>query len=475
VNRKEALCKEDPEFRFRMKPRPRAVPGVQVDKQAIAQKHKELAEDFDSNKKSTTWLIKAHDERIQRWDMLGLVAVVYTAVVTPFDVSFLEPKIDAVFFLNRTIDCYFIVDMIFQFFLMPQDKLGRYIKNQKKVAMLYLRSWFVIDFVSVLPFDIVGMVANSDDVSQLKVLRVIRVLRLIKPLRIMRVNRVFRRWENMYSINYSVFGLYCYIVFVFMSTHWFGCFYHLVAYVENGSNSWVIANTYVNDLPVGTFDVYIFSVHWATQTISSIGYGDVGPQTTAERTFVTFMMLVAGVIFAFALGEICGAVTSLSQKESYYQRTIDDFNKFAEEVSLSQETRKLVRIFFKHKHSHNTLKEDEVVEIMDKLTDHLRMEVALFIHTDWIKEVPFFQGCDETFIVYLAVSMVIRTFTPKEAIYMPGDEADSMYVVKSGMAASKGVIYGQLKVTCIVFPCSSRNRNLVDHRGHTAHSHSRSL
>ena len=63
-------------------------------------------------------------------------------------------------------------------------------------------------------------------------LRVIRVLRLMKLLRILRVNRVFKRWENMYSINYAVFGLYVYVVFVISSTHWFGCFYRLVAYIE---------------------------------------------------------------------------------------------------------------------------------------------------------------------------------------------------------------------------------------------------
>ena len=66
-----------------------------------------------------------------------------------------------------------------------------------QVAKRYLQGWFIIDFVSVLPFDIIGMAANSDDASQLKVLRVIRVARLLKLLRIIRVNRVFRRWENM--------------------------------------------------------------------------------------------------------------------------------------------------------------------------------------------------------------------------------------------------------------------------------------
>jgi len=265
------------------------------------------------------------------------------------------------------------------------------------------------------------------------------------------VNRVFRRWENMYSINYSVFGLYCYIVFVLASTHWFGCFYHLIKYIEAVQPNWVTArydepedNNNTGDYH-NTGEVYMWSLHWATQTISSIGYGDVGPVTIAEIFFVTIFMFIGGVIFAFALGEICGAVASLSVKEQGYQIMIDDFNKFSEEVDLPNPIRIKCRQFFKHKYTNNTLKEGEVGEILDQMTEHLRMEVALYIHTDWIKDVPFFKSCPESFVVHLAVSMRIRTFTPKEAIYCPGDEANELYVVKKGMAASKGVVFGALK------------------------------
>lgn len=443
VAHKEAELKEDPEFRFRRKPAPKkpvarneGIFGAVVP----VEEKKEMSE--VDMRKAEKYLIKPHDENVQRWDMVGLVMIAYTAIVTPYDVSFLEPQYDVLFVFNRLVDSFFLCDMVLQFFLMVQDEKGRYIKKQSELAHRYLTGWFAIDFISVLPFDMVGLLVKSDDVSQLKVLRVIRVIRLFKLLRILRINRVFKRWENMYSINYSVFGLYCYIVFVFASTHWFGCFYRLVAFIEDDQNANWVLNTGFSE----NSDVYVWSIHWATQTISSIGYGDVGPQTTAERTFVTIFMFIGGVIFAFAIGEICGAVASLGSKEAAYHLMIDTFNTFADEVDLPNPLRIRVRQFFKHKYVNNTLKEQEVSEILHQLTSSLQMEVALYIHTDWIKEVPFFVGCDEEFVVKLAVSMKVRTFTPKEAIYSPGDEAEEMYVVKKGMCASCGVIFGTLKV-----------------------------
>jgi hypothetical protein len=69
----------------------------------------------------------------------------------------------------RIVDLFFLCDMILQFFLMQQDENGRYIKDQGEVAIRYIQGWFLIDFISVLPFDVVGLVLSSDDVSQLKV------------------------------------------------------------------------------------------------------------------------------------------------------------------------------------------------------------------------------------------------------------------------------------------------------------------
>ena len=55
---------------------------------------------------------------IGHWDTLTSVALIFTALVTPFEVSFLEPptlsSLDALFFINRLIDAVFTCDMVLQ-------------------------------------------------------------------------------------------------------------------------------------------------------------------------------------------------------------------------------------------------------------------------------------------------------------------------------------------------------------------------
>ena len=42
--------------------------------------------------------------------------------------------------------------------------MGGYVVEHRLIAKNYLTGWFIIDFVSILPFDTLGMVMQSDDI-----------------------------------------------------------------------------------------------------------------------------------------------------------------------------------------------------------------------------------------------------------------------------------------------------------------------
>jgi hypothetical protein len=98
----------------------------------------------------------------------------------------------------------------------------------KCLSLIYFcRGWFIIDLVSIIPFDILGMVMNSESVSQLKILRIIRLLRLIKLLRILRSARIFKRIQTSLGLSFSSFSLLKLLNIVVFVVHWvraFSCF-----------------------------------------------------------------------------------------------------------------------------------------------------------------------------------------------------------------------------------------------------------
>ena len=59
------------------------------------------------------------------WDAVTSIALIITALATPFEVAFLDNDgVDALFLMNRIIDVIFIVDMALAFFLMYRIETG---------------------------------------------------------------------------------------------------------------------------------------------------------------------------------------------------------------------------------------------------------------------------------------------------------------------------------------------------------------
>ena len=73
------------------------------------------------------------------WDCITLFALIYTALVTPFEVAFLEPRVGVLFVINRFVDLCFLTDLVLNFFLAYYDSEGRtWVCVHKKIAKRYL-------------------------------------------------------------------------------------------------------------------------------------------------------------------------------------------------------------------------------------------------------------------------------------------------------------------------------------------------
>ena len=181
-----------------------------------------------SSKTVRAWYIidPRHSRAMQCWDLTTMLALLFTAIVTPVEVSFFLPPNsgwEALFLINRFVDVIFIIDLILQFFVMYPTTTymegARWVFDQREIVWHYLTFWFPIDLLVILvsAFDFVALAANVaaeelrsgvncgadcavdiaasesniDLIRKLKVLRVLRILRLIKLLRLLRMSRIF--------------------------------------------------------------------------------------------------------------------------------------------------------------------------------------------------------------------------------------------------------------------------------------------
>lgn len=120
------------------------------------------------------------------WDWVVLILVLYTAVFTPYQTAFLLNEEETTMRLNRdaatrthstdsttanplviidlVVDLMFIADILINFRTTYLQN-GEVVMEQKKIAINYVKGWFVIDTIAAIPFDLLLFGSGTTDVS----------------------------------------------------------------------------------------------------------------------------------------------------------------------------------------------------------------------------------------------------------------------------------------------------------------------
>lgn len=215
--------------------------------------------------------INPTSHEMAQWDKTIMAVLLYTALVTPFEVAFLTPGFSGMFVVNRMVDTVFVIDIFFTFYLDPgaEEALKTAgMPDHNKIAWAYIKSWFFIDVISCVPFDLMSILMEGSALEDLKFMRVIRLLRLIKLVRLMRATRMFDRWEDSMALNFAALSLTKSCSLVALFSHWFACLWYITYYIEDSEENWITSGGFEE---YNTFDSYIASWYFSVMTMSTIG------------------------------------------------------------------------------------------------------------------------------------------------------------------------------------------------------------
>lgn len=88
--------------------------------------------------------------------------------MVPYNVSFKTKQNNIAWLvLDSVVDVIFLVDIVLNFHTTFVGPGGEVISDPKLIRMNYLKTWFVIDLLSCLPYDIINAFENVDEVSVL--------------------------------------------------------------------------------------------------------------------------------------------------------------------------------------------------------------------------------------------------------------------------------------------------------------------
>lgn len=121
-------------------------------------------------------------KRKRSWDVFVVFLAIFNSFAVPMEFVFKDLTNNTSYnALDTIITFIFIADIIVAFNTRYIDGTGETITDRKKIARRYMKGDFIIDFISSIPFKILGLLFDFfNQISILKILKVVRIRRITK-------------------------------------------------------------------------------------------------------------------------------------------------------------------------------------------------------------------------------------------------------------------------------------------------------
>ena len=148
------------------------------------------------------------------WDVCVAVLIVYSVVLIPFRICFSTESTGFSLVLDYVIDVIFAIDMVLCFRTAYFLDDGRaLVIVPKLIATHYMRSWFIVDFLSTMPFDRIAApflaeASQAEDVlGSFRLIKSFRLFRLVKMVRILKLSRITESIKDVLNFSPATFRL----------------------------------------------------------------------------------------------------------------------------------------------------------------------------------------------------------------------------------------------------------------------------
>jgi voltage-gated potassium channel len=334
------------------------------------------------------------------WDALVTIAATLAAVLAPAILVLDVPVEGTVVLLESALTAVLAVDIVVRY-RSERDAEAAFATAGRSFLGGRI-AWLVFDVIAAFP---VVLIAGAGTPWQL--------LRLLK---LGRVAYFMHRWRYRAIERATLLRLAFFLYWMALAVHWVTCGWIAIRDAGDSPDAW---------------NEYLDGLYWCITTLSTVGYGDVIPETAGQKVFTISVMVMGVGIFGFIIGNIATILVSIDPARVNYLQRMEQLGAFMSYREFPAELRHRVVEYYRYLWQRR-LGHDES-ELLSGLPPSLRTEVAMFLNRDLIKRVPMFRRASDAFIREVALELTPVVLMPGDYVVRAGDKGRSMYFVSRGV------------------------------------------
>ncbi|XP_058836582.1 potassium voltage-gated channel subfamily H member 6 isoform X3 [Topomyia yanbarensis] len=398
------------------------------------------------------WTILHYSPFKAVWDWIILILVMYTAIFTPYVAAFLlnEPDFnqrknrkyadDPIVIIDLIVDVTFVIDILINFrttFVNGQDEV---VSHPGRIAVHYLSGWFLIDLVAAIPFDLLLVGSDTDELGLDKD-ETTTLIGLLKTARLLRLVRVARKIDR-----YSEYGAA--VLVLLMATfaliaHWLACIWYAIGNAERpmmkNKIGWLDALAeatqeyyYANNTGGGPSikSRYVTALYFTFTSLTSVGFGNVAPNTDAEKIFTICVMLVGSLMYASIFGNVSAIIQRLYSGTARYHTQMLRVREFIRFHQIPNPLRQRLEEYFQHAWTYTN--GIDMNSVLKGFPECLQADICLHLNRNLLNNCSAFEAASPGCLRALSLKFKTTHAPPGDTLVHKGDVLTYLYFIARG-------------------------------------------
>ncbi|XP_029569209.1 potassium voltage-gated channel subfamily H member 5 [Salmo trutta] len=378
------------------------------------------------------------------WDWVILVLTFYTAIMVPYNVSFITKLNNFVWLvLDSVVDVIFLVDIVFDFHTTFMGSGREIISHPKLIRRNFIKIWFVIDLLSCLPYGIIIAFMNVDEGIR-------RLFSYLKAVRLLHLGRVTHKLEHYLEYGAAVLVL---LMCVFgLVAHWMACIWYSIGHYEvidevtNNirTDSWLyhlainLGSPYSYNASgsgqweggPGKNSLYIASLYFTMTSLTTIGFGNIAPTTDREKIFSVAMMIVGSLLYAAIFGNVTTIFQQMYTNTNRKHKMLTDVRDFLKLYQVPNELRE--RLMDSIVSTWSMSKGIDTEMVLSICPKDMRADICVHLNRKVFSEHPAFRLASDRCLRSLAGEFQTIHCAPGDLTFHTGESVDTLCFLVSG-------------------------------------------